>query len=385
MTIDPDKYKKMRHADDDDDDDDDDRRNDDTRGALTGDDEMELDAILDSYSESGGYVFLRRMEMGDWTFLSKLEIPDAKLDQIQSRFGGGKYRVEIMNEGGRRLRQRTFRIAGKAKSDESDTTKSDLETRFERIEQLLLDRAEGPKSNGESVGMGEVLKVAMTALTARPTVDPLMQTLITALIGNKNTGDSVDPLELQKLLQTAEDRGYNRGKELGEAIAVAGGEGGDGVARALAANLPGVIDAFKSAKQSYDTHVVSRQVPKPATATATATPAPEIAPPTTEGEAMGLGWVNALRPAVPHLLKWAHDGKDAQIKAANTVDDLRDDIRDAIALQAESPDFVVSVISAIPEFQAPDVQPWVTVFLQTVQEMLTAPDDAEPGAEVVES
>jgi hypothetical protein len=233
--------------------------------------------------------------------------------------------------------------------------------------------------NGDAVSLADVLKIAMTALTSRPTVDPLMQTLITALVGNRKNGDATDPIELQKLLQAAEDRGYERGKELGEAIAASMGEG-DGVARVLATSLPSVIDAFKSAQQSY-----VRNAPRPAQpATAhVASPAtaPAVAPPTTEAEAMGMGWINALRPAVPVILKWARDGKDAAVKAANTVDDLRDDIRDSIAEQAEAPDFVESVVRAIPEFQAPDVQPWVTTFLLTVQEILTAPDEPESAAD----
>ena len=388
MTIDPERYKNVRGVDDERDDDDDER--DDVRGALSGDDEMELDQLLDSYAESDGYVFLRRHEQGDWVFLAKLDIPDAKLDQIQSRFGGGKFRVEIMNEGGRRLRQRTFRIAGKPKTDDDANTSAptDIETRMARIEQLLLDKEQKP-ANGDSLGVTEVLRVALTALTQKPQVDPLMSTLITALVSGKKTADGVDPLELQKLLQAAEDRGYNRGKELGEAIAGAGGEG-DGVARALAANLPGVIDAFRSAKQSYD-RIAPRPVqPKPAAQFAAPgivnEPGPEPKPlpttaPTTEGEAMGLGWINALRPAVPVILKWARDGKDPVVKAQNTIDDLRDDIREAIAAQAEEPDFVSSVITAIPEFQAPDVQAWVTTFLTTVQETLTDTDEPTEPAE----
>lgn len=377
--IDPENYKPRARGDGDESDDDFDgeeteRR---TRNFIPPEGfETDWDELIDTYSAEGTtFVYLRRQEASDWVFLAKLDTTDASLESIQSRFGGGKYRVQIMDRETRKQKaQRTFRVAGKMKSGDG----SDEETPPTPI-------APPVHTNGDSVGVGEVLRLAITALTTKPQIDPLMTTLITALVGRGKSGDGVDPLELQKLLQAAEDRGYNRGKELGEAIAGAAGDG-DGVARALASNLPAVVDAFKSAQQSYAGSQVRPVQPKPKTIAAPATPTPETPAPTTEGEAMGIGWINALRPAVPVILNWARSGKDATVKAANTIDDLRDDIRDQIAVQAEEPDFVASVIRAIPEFQAPEVQTWVTVFLSTIQEILTTPDDEGIlGGEVAEA
>jgi hypothetical protein len=312
--------------------------------------------------------------LGEWTFLTKLELPDAKLDQIQARFGGGKYRVEIMDgETGRRKHQRTFRIAGRSKNDDDSdatTAKPEIAQRMERLEQLLAER-DNPPARNESLGMADVLRLALTALTTKPAVDPLMTTLITALLNGRPSSAGLDPLKLQEIIQSAESKGYEQGKALGEALA--GGSEGDGVARVLATTLPSVVDAFKQSQMAY----VNRGRALPAPATAAANPAPEMQP-ATEGDEMS--WINALKPAVPLIRKWARDGKDARIKAANTIDDLSDTIRDVIAVQAEDENFVASVIAAIPEFQQPDVNAWVVLFLETVQDILAPGDgDDEPG------
>jgi hypothetical protein len=234
----------------------------------------------------------------------------------------------------------------------------------------------------------EILKLVVAA-ALRPAVpvvpqrDPLVADLITALIANKSGGggDGVDAIELQKLLNEARKEGKEEGRQLGEALSAAMGEG-DGVARVLASALPSVVEAFGKAQQSYQQagRPLEPRRPNPPTQPATLQPVHEEPAPVTTGPV----WINALRPALPLMLSWARAGKDPSIKAANTVDDLSDQIREMIAVQAEEPNFVASVIEAIPEMsQTPELQTWFNVYLGTIQEMLTTADDG-PDAMPVE-
>lgn len=342
----------------------------------TDDGEPDIDALLAEYADVGRYVLLERWDISAWTFLDKLDIAEASIVSIKQRFGGGKYRMRIFGDENRKRKQVTFRIAGRSRVDDDAAVTMPVPVadvileRLERLETKLVP----PTTNGEGATPGTGRDRLMDAIVARiltptpePKENPLLTTLITALIGRGRESDGVDPIELQKLLADAEGKGYERGKQLGEALAIAAGEG-DGVARVIATALPSVVDAFKNAQTAYNG---ARPVTRAPTATATvAAPAPA-----TVGETVSVNLIDRLRPAVPILVKWARSGKDAAIKAANTLDDLDDSVCDAIAVQAEEPHFVESVLTAIPEFQSPpEVRAWMITFLSTIQETLTSPD-----------
>jgi hypothetical protein len=357
-----------------------------------------VDAILAEHADVGNYVLLDRWEMQTWTFLDRLEYADAGLVSIKQRFGGGKFRMRIMGDDSQRKKQVVFRISGRSKDgDESAYTASAIlpapvNDDAETIRDLRakLDA----KKNGDDSGASMQSKL-MDAIVMRmlepPKTDPLVATLLKAVVENKAGGEDVSAVQLQKLLSEARAEGYKQGRELGEALATAVGEG-DPVARVLATTLPSVIDAFTHAQEAYKT---ARPNPpaRPAMARVTepaASPVPEITEEIPVSFANGPVWINALRPAVPMLVKLAHAGKDPAIKAANMVDDLNDDIREIIAIQAESSAFVQTVIDSVPEFQAEDVKPWIVAFLSTIQQILTDEIEGEiplPGenAEIAEA
>jgi hypothetical protein len=343
----------------------------------------DIDKILAEYADTARYVLLDRWESQAWTFLDRLEYPDAGLVNVKNRFGGGKYRMRIMDENAYRKKQVMFRISGRSKDgDEGSTIPAPANDDKETIRELRarLDAVEHKNGGGDTGGISsnKLMDAIVMRLLEPPKADPLVGKLLDAVVGRESNDNGVDAVELQKLLNSARAEGYQQGKALGEALATAVGEG-DPIARVLATTLPSVIDAFNHAQETYKNARPNPPV-RQAAARVTeqvATPLPKTTEETPVSFANGPGWVNALRPAVPMLLKWARDGKDAPVKAANTVDDLNDDIREAIAIQAESPDFIESVLNAIPEFQAEDVRPWIISFLFTIQSILT---EAEDGA-----
>lgn len=347
----------------------------------------DIDAILAEYAETGRYVLLDRWESSAWTFLDRLDIAEAGIVSIKTRFGGGKFRLRIMGDDAAKKKQVTFRISGRARDgDESGYVAPIVPLANDDAETIreLRARLDGmeKKDSGDSIGISsnKFMEAIVTRLLSPPERDPLIGDLLKAVISkDSGGGDGVDPIELQKLLNSARSEGYEQGRALGEALATAVGDG-DPIARVLATTLPSVVTAFQESQRAYRT--AQTNVPIKAAATARAIPnppMPAVVEETPVSISNGSDWVNALRPAVPMLLHWARSGKDASVKAANTVDDLNDDIRDAIAVQAEAPDFVQSVLAAIPEFQAEDVKPWIVMFLSTIQGILTEADDSLPG------
>ena len=377
---------------DDEDDDGDDGGNPNQPKARSGD----IDRFLLEYADVGRYVLLDRWENSAWTFLDRLEYADAGIVTVKNRFGGGKYRMRIIGDNARKKKSFNFLIAGKSKDGDDPApvtpTTDDKETIRELRARLdAIDKKSNGSGDTGGISSNKLMDAIVMRLLEPPKSDPLVGKLLDAVVGRESNDNGVDAVELQKLLNGARAEGYAQGKALGEALATAVGEG-DPIARVLATTLPSVIDAFNHAQETYKT---ARPNPPARSAAArvteqVATPLPKTTEETPVSFANGPGWVNALRPAAPMLLKWARSGKDAVIKAANTVDDLNDDIREAIAIQAESPDFVQTVLDAMPEFQAEDVKPWIVAFLSTIQGILTEADESEislPGenAEIAEA
>lgn len=354
--------------------------------------DRDVDSVIAELGEDASYVVLRRFESGDWVILDRLDVGDSSAVAIKSRFGGGKYRARIHDTNGDFRKQVTFKMAGKSKSgdaDEPTDARDDMKERLDRLEKLITEG--GSRVAGDSV-QDKLLSAVVTRIMAvpeRPAVDPLMGTLITALINGRPNSSGIDPIKLQELLQTARTDGYNQGKELGEAMGIAEGGGDANIATVLARTLPELAKTFGGAMRTGQRIAAPRPNP-PAPAHLPATPAPAHIP---VAPSEGNGNVNDpiaqyLRPAVPIILKWARSNKSAEVKAVNMLDDLSEEQRDVIGKFAENDDFVEMVMQAIPEFHGADVDQWCRLFLVTVQNTLAPINEegANPaGAETMEA
>lgn len=340
-----------------------------------------IDAIVAEFAQADAYITLERYEGGEWVFADRLEFADTTAARIKDLYGGGKYRIRLVertDEKNIQRRQVTFRIMGRAKLPEDTAAmngKSGMDERMDRLEKLLTE----PRANPAD-GTTEILKVVLAKMLTpeRPSHDPLLGTLITALVANKNGAPGVDPIKLQELLENARNEGYTRGKELGEAVASLGNDPETSVAAVLARSLPSIAETFGKAVAQGRAHV---PLGAPTVARIPAPPTPTPTPTQTTGEDVASNpnappWVNYLRPAAPLLLKWARAGKSAEIKAANMLDDLSDTQRELVAGAAESETFVETIIGTIPEFQALDVVDWMVRFFSAVRDELTEPESS---------
>ncbi|MGI8481226.1 MAG: hypothetical protein ACR2MF_04060 [Chthoniobacterales bacterium] len=330
--------------------------------------DRDVDSVIAELGQEASYVVLRRFEAGDWVILDRLDVGDATAVAIKTRYGGGKYRARIHDDGGIFRKQVTFRIGGRSKSADDDEIKTELDARLEKLEKQFTEKnAPSPES-----GRDKLMEAVVSRLLAPPEipkVDPLMGTLITALISGRPNSAGIDPVKLQELLQGARAEGYEQGKALGEAISLGGVDGDVSVAAVLAKSIPDVMKAFQSAHHNPPIPVqVVTSLPTP-------TPTPPIQTLTTEENMPTDAIGTYLRPAVPIILKWARSGKNPEIKAVNMLDDLTDTQRDGIGLAAERDDFVDSIMKAIPEFNAVEIDGWCRVFFSTIQNTVAPPDE----------
>ena len=339
------------------------------------------DSIEQQYGEGASKVQLRRWENNEWVFLAELSVPDATQPKIQTTYGGGRYRVRVYGADDKYTgKQFSFRIAGEPKlpSDKPAAPVTDA-----AAPPGVSDVSDFKKFVESMNNSGnEIAKIALAAALRPPPPppprDPMIETLLTAII-SRDRSDGVDPLKLQELLQQAEERGEKRGRELGELSAGVAGEGG--IAGVLASHLPSIAESFATAVGNAKRATPATPAIPATRAIPPAPAAPAIATtnsPTEANDVNAPAWLPYLRPTVPLLLKYARSGKDAQIKAANMIDDLSEENRRLIAAFAEAENFVDQVITHIPEFQAPELKEWFVVFFSTVQDMLTEPEEGSP-------
>lgn len=352
--------------------------------------DRDIDAFMAELGDEAEFVQLRRYDnsVSDWVILGKIDASEATAEGIKARYGGGKYRARVIDREGIHGKMITFRLAGKPKNEDGDEDENAkaLRDRIAQLERTIAEKGTVPETG--RTANDRLMEAIVTRLLAPPVVptrDPLMETLITALLAGKPSSGGIDPIKLQELLADARRDGYEQGKELGEALSLGDNNGDGSVASVLAHQLPKLTEIITNAQTREGT----RRRIAPAKANPPATPLPET-PHTivrgTEGTSIQPEQpVNTnpiakyLAPVVPTIMKWARSGKTPEVKAVNMIDDLTDQQKDTIGGLAEREDFVESVMSAVPEFNSPDVKAWVESFLATVQDTLApAADESVP-------
>ena len=303
-------------------------------------------------------------------------------EATRQRTGGGDYKASIRQPNGQWRESRRFAIAGDhlpVPKTESPSTAS----------------AVGSAAPVAASGLGDlppwVKQLVLPILTAvgagiaaklfeKPTADPILL----ELIRRSGKGESIDPIELQRMLNETEKRGEDRGRLIGELSAKAHRipvvRDGSGVVDAIREAAPVVKDLITAANQRR----ARRTLPSsPAAAADAATPAmPATAQRPTD---IVPAW---LRPYVGYkslLIDAADNGTDAPA-IAEIVLKRADDKTFAAMIEAERAGCLESdLYAAMPELGATEERrAFVTELLEDIRRDLVA-NMTDDGSEVSEA
>lgn len=324
--------------------------------ALTEDDEGReaLSTILSEYGGAGGYnVKLQRQSTTPprmWLYLATVELTPDFVDDIQARFGGGLYRGTLY-QGSKYMAGRVlkFAIDGKPKSADDDDTSQDA-GRLARLEEAIAKLSE-PKSNGNGLTDGVAL----------------VTTLIAALVPvlKSPAGNGPDAVALLALMNTAEEKGERRGRELGRLES----GGTDSMASVAEKYLPPIISLMRDKRERIDQAPASNGAgAPPPPPQPVALPQPSMAP--TQEPEPEYFWLAALRPYYAAVVAQANADADPEVIADFAVMKFDDDLCNAIYTASSRGDFTAIMRREFaPIFSTrPD---WLAEFLARIVQAVT--------------
>jgi hypothetical protein len=324
----------------------------------------DVEELLATMNESDSLWLWRRA--GDrWVFLESRPADALRAlgvtESTRQRTGGGDYKARIRAANSQWGHQRMFSIDGEQRAvpiaspaavsaTPAATTPARVGEMPSWMEKIILP-------------IGVALAAGITnKLLAEPKTDPLVLELLKLNAKGNNTAAGVDPLELQRTIMAAEERGESRGRELGELLA--GGRGdGEGPLSAIREAAP-LINRFLDRADAERRLPPANDVTPPASlpsSTAAPTSAPDIMP----------TW---LRPFITYrarLLKLADDEKDATLYA-DVILDMAPDATLVAALQAHDAGVLEQdLLKAIPELaQTPARQKFTRELVAAIGEGL---------------
>jgi len=331
----------------------------------TDDDEIGREALttlLDEYGSAGGYsVRLQRQSPTPpriWLYVASLDLTPDLVEDVRLRFGGGNYRG-VLYQGSKYMPGRVlkFAIDGKPKSPDDDDAETNQDTgRLARLEEAIAKLSE-PKSNGNGLTDGVAL----------------VTTLIAALVPvlKSPAGNGPDAVALLALMNTAEEKGERRGRELGRLES----GGNDSMVSVAEKYLPPIISLMRDKRERIDQAPASvAPAPISSPPAVIQQPQPSMAP--TQEPEPDYFWLASLRPYYAAVVSQANADADPEVIADFAVMKFDDDLCNAIYTASSRPDFTAimrrefaPIFSTRPE--------WLAEFLARIVLAVT-PDQELP-------
>lgn len=327
-----------------------------------------LEQTLGNASEGVLSVWRPTVVSGRNTMAYVARVPAAEfsIESLRDSYGAGSYVLKLLDGSERYVKQFRIEIAPAVSAPSSPVEVAPAANNSELM-------------NALKTAALAAIPALISRLLEPAKTDPVLLELIRS--GGKS-GGGVDPLELQRQITAAEERGYARAKELGDVLAAAGG---DSIGPVLEKIVPPLVGAFQESvrndREKNNRVERARAASRPATAKLPSPPAGNVTrlvPP----------WLKQISPYVKTLVGWANAGADPAAKAGEVVALVPDDMLEQIAAAAvANEDFAGYVLECAPVFAAPPVRAWFIAFFTAIQSMLTEDEvesEASDAAPVVE-
>jgi hypothetical protein len=290
---------------------------------------------------------------------------DLSLDAIREQFGGGKYRIRVVDQGGKYIGNATVEIVGLPKPAAPVTPAAAPVHDLGGIAEIIAamrppapDAAAGDRVTTMLLAMMENQGKMFQAMMSRDKGPSITEIL--ALVQNKGGGDKS---QVELLLE-----GLKLGRELG-------GDGGGSELDVANKGLDvlGQLIAQKQTEQAPAVPMAPRALPAPATAATPAAPA--------GGQDMGLiQKLNWLRAQATALVGQAKRQKNPELYAEVMLDNLPPFITaEEILQRLQAPDAVAQLAQLNAEVS--QYAEWFEDFRQSVIELLTATPEPETDPE----
>jgi hypothetical protein len=321
------------------------------------------------------------VQAGAWKYLAPFD-PTALealgvTEFTRQRFGGGKFKARIRHRGGTFGMSRVFDVDGPGKVPEdaappaaaSSSSSASQPPRW--VEQILF-----PIGVTFATALGGYLA---KKLLETPAPDPILLQLDNQLGAGAGAAVALDPLELQRAIAEAEQRGEQRGRELGELRAQVDnppkGNDGGGVMGAIDRGLPQVVGLLKQKLEMDERRLLQ---PAPVAVDAIAATAADDA--AAAGDPIVGLLLGVPKMGRRFLLSGAEGDEPPEIYAGLVIGKLDDVTYARMPVLLARADFVDVFVATWPEFA--DHREWVEQLAGAMRATLdasTAADDAGAG------
>jgi hypothetical protein len=300
--------------------------------------------------------------LSQYDFVDEFPAESFNLVKIQARYGPGQYRAIFYDNNDEEVRKVEFGIAARPDSENDDKD----DDKFDRLITVLMEResnrntGQAPQSTGLSA-TEILLPIILKLLDNKNGADPLAQFAAMATILKGSTGGGIDPLTM--MTQLREER--EAGMKLGERIAgAAEGEGGfwPTAVRELSPAIMAIASRATNTP-ALGSPVVPAQIAAPANAI------PD-----------NLSWLLPLRGYLPVLVQKARQGKSPEVYADFLIEEMNAEQHAKLEVSAKEADFVETMMRAVTDFQAPELQQWGRNFLLQIRShFVTVESDVNNG------
>lgn len=296
-----------------------------------------------------------------YDFLAKIPAEAFDLSLIQARYGPGQYRAIFYDNNDEEIRKQEFGVAAQPGRDDDDNGNDD---KIDRLVAALMERENNRNADQsrQSTGLSAteiLLPIVLKLLDGGNRPDPIAQFAAMAAVLKGDGGNAISPLAMMKELREEREAGI----KLGERI-VNGGESEGGFwPTAMKELAPAILTIASNAKTPA---VGTPQVP----AQIAATSSPDIP--------ANLSWLLPLRGYLPVLLSKARQGKSPEVYADFLVEELKPEDYAKLEVSAKDPAFIETMIRAVPDFQAPELQQWGRNFLTQIRSHFVGEESDKP-------
>jgi len=301
----------------------------------------EFEAALAEFDELESHIGVWRLASnGEQEYLGRLPVTGFSLEEVSSRWGGGKYQLRVRERNVWRKATRV-RIAGRPKEPEDAPAVSEepkgsgIEDAIRDIRSLLMEMRNPPPQ-------AETANPIMMATELIKSTQSMMEPYLRRL-SEREPSDADKMVEMVRL---GVDLAEGRRKE----------EGYGEVIREVGVPLVKML-GDRVAKTPSDP----------------GNQAPQSRQPSNFSEAVG-AWL-------PTIVEWARAGKDPELRADFVMDELPDVWAEPLAEWAASGVATTTILSQVPELGAH--RDWVTLFFARLSEFADRGDNGggeEDGA-----
>lgn len=332
-------------------------------------------SVLAQMGEDASAVVVWKMSAtGEAQYVTRVPAKAFSLDAIAATYGGGKYRVRILDANMGPLNDVIVTIADRPLTAPVQSGPRD-DFRDRLLETLLTTMVAQPRA------------VAAAPATDLPALLTAIGTLLGALNKGGNASGGPNVVDMLKLVEDARRDGISLAEKLGT------GSGDDStqllaIARELGVPLMEAVKIKAAQEAAARTNAPRSAVPSAPTIPQNGNGAhspdmpPRLAaaprPPLFDAPTAPI-WVKRLGPFVPLMTRWARANDDAEFYADWALRQLDDTTFAMLSQEVTRPDFAESVIAAVPPFQ--EYRVWFTSFLGFVQRNVIEDnaDDAPSG------